>query len=175
MGMSDQPNSNTNSNDKYAASVLRQQRQRLFMLRHVSKCPFPTNCPVTPDCETMKTLWFHLLSCRDINCQTERCSSSRHVLTHYSRCQDSECPICDPLRKMISHKNCLCCQGKRHISSSRSQPSILGSTNIVADSDGNFRPIVNSSRKYEEEDLVLGMNMDIEIDINMDLSTVYDI
>ena len=47
---------------KQKAQVLRQQQQRLLLLRHASKCKYgtpqnPQTCPATKHCREMKQLW----------------------------------------------------------------------------------------------------------------------
>lgn len=84
--------------------VLKQQQQRLLLLRHAAKCPHQDEgivCPVTPHCKSMKTLWRHVLSCKDQKCSTAHCVSSRYVLSHYSKCKESMCPVCKPVRDAI--------------------------------------------------------------------------
>lgn len=49
----------------------------------------------------MKTLWKHIVSCKDQECKTKHCVSSRYVLSHYSKCRDPQCPVCAPVREAI--------------------------------------------------------------------------
>jgi E1A/CREB-binding protein len=86
--------------------VLRQQQQRLLLLRHASKCPHENgNCPVTPHCVGMKRLWKHIAECKDQQCQMAHCVSSRYVLSHYHRCKDPRCAVCGPVREAIQRNH----------------------------------------------------------------------
>jgi E1A/CREB-binding protein len=88
--------------EQHRQQVLKQQQQRLLLLRHASKCPHENNkCQVTPHCANMKTLWKHIMSCKDQDCKTAHCVSSRYVLSHYSKCKDAACPVCGPVREAI--------------------------------------------------------------------------
>ena len=86
--------------------VLRQQQQRLLLLRHASKCPHENGkCPVTPHCAGMKRLWKHIAECKDQQCQMAHCVSSRYVLSHYHRCKDQRCAVCGPVRDAIQRNH----------------------------------------------------------------------
>lgn len=86
--------------------VLRQQQQRLLLLRHASKCPHENGkCPVTPHCAGMKRLWKHIAECKDQQCQMAHCVSSRYVLSHYHRCKDPRCAVCGPVRDAIQRNH----------------------------------------------------------------------
>ena len=90
----------------WAALNLRQQQQRLLLLRHASKCPHENgNCPVTPHCVGMKRLWKHIAECKDQQCQMAHCVSSRYVLSHYHRCKDPRCAVCGPVREAIQRNH----------------------------------------------------------------------
>ena len=52
-------------------------------------------------CANMKTLWSHIMSCKDQECKVAHCVSSRYVLSHYSKCKDQNCPVCGPVREAI--------------------------------------------------------------------------
>ncbi|KAH9255720.1 hypothetical protein BASA81_006114 [Batrachochytrium salamandrivorans] len=83
--------------------VLRQQQQRLLLLRHASKCPTAPGetCPATVHCQPMKVLWKHIALCKDPQCPTAHCVSSRFVLAHYHKCTDASCGVCEPVRLAI--------------------------------------------------------------------------
>ena len=88
--------------EDHRRAVLKQQIQRLLLLRHASKCPHEADrCPVTAHCASMKQLWKHLMKCKDQECKVAHCVSSRYVLSHYSKCQDTHCPVCGPVRASI--------------------------------------------------------------------------
>jgi len=88
----------------YRKQVLRQQQQRLLLLRHASKCPHE-KCPVTSHCESMKRLWRHIMSCKEAECKVAHCVSSRYVLSHYSKCREAGCPVCGPVREAIKRNS----------------------------------------------------------------------
>ena len=96
---------------KQKEDVLRQQQQRLLLLRHASKCKFGTDanpaiCTATKHCAQMKKLWAHITKCKNTSCQTPHCVSSRYVLSHYNRCKEQKCAVCKPVRDAIlKHKN----------------------------------------------------------------------
>ena len=41
------------------------------------------------------------MDCRNHDCKTAHCVSSRYVLSHYSKCKDNNCPVCAPVREAI--------------------------------------------------------------------------
>ena len=94
----------TGSDADYRKQVLRQQQQRLLLLRHASKCPHE-KCPVTTHCESMKILWRHIMTCKEVECKVAHCVSSRYVLSHYSKCRESTCPVCGPVREAIKRNS----------------------------------------------------------------------
>ena len=84
---------------------LKQQQQRLILLRHVSMCEAGTLCPISKKCAEWKELWKHIVKCKNINCETKYCISSRYILTHYYRCKDKKCKVCAPVRAAIDVNN----------------------------------------------------------------------
>ena len=90
------------------AQIIRQQQQRLLLLRHASGCRHENGkCPVTPHCARMKWLWRHIndAKCKDPQCQVAHCVSSRYVLSHYRRCKDPRCAVCGPVRQVIQRNH----------------------------------------------------------------------
>lgn len=88
--------------EEHRRQILKQQQQRLLLLRHASKCQYENGtCVVSSYCGSMKTLWKHIVSCKDQECKTKHCVSSRYVLSHYSKCRDANCPVCAPVREAI--------------------------------------------------------------------------
>jgi E1A/CREB-binding protein len=105
-GSSDSKSSTTgttgHTDAQHRKMVLKQQQQRLLLLRHASKCPHETGkCPVTEYCGNMKQLWKHIVSCKEQDCKIPHCVSSRFVLAHYSKCKEPNCPVCGPVREAI--------------------------------------------------------------------------
>lgn len=84
--------------------VIRQQQHRLLLLRHASKCKAGAACK-TKFCGQMVSLWKHMKKCRDKECKTPHCLSSRCVLNHYRICKSqnktSTCEVCGPVMKQI--------------------------------------------------------------------------
>lgn len=99
--------------------VVRQQQQRLLLLRHASKCTAGTSCK-TKFCGKMVELWRHMKQCRDKNCQTAHCLSSRCVLHHYRICKaenrTATCEVCSTVlnngKSFVSGKGSLDDQGR---------------------------------------------------------------
>lgn len=98
--ISNNNNNNSSNNEDHRKQVLKQQQQRLLLLRHASKCPHE-HCTVTVHCENMKKLWKHIMSCKKQDCTIPHCVSSRYVLSHYSKCRDTNCHVCGPVREAI--------------------------------------------------------------------------
>ena len=87
-------------NNEARKQAIKQQQQRLFLLRHASKCPHEASrCYATPHCASMKQLWKHITTCQDQECKVAHCVSSRYVLSHYSKCMDQACLVCRPVRE----------------------------------------------------------------------------
>jgi hypothetical protein len=55
--------------------AVKQQQQRLLLLRHASKCPHEHVCPITPHCGQMKVLWKHIVACKMPDCKVLTCPS----------------------------------------------------------------------------------------------------
>lgn len=107
MGMSQRTSSGESGSVGNPQKVIRQQQQRLLLLRHASKCDVGPEC-TTRFCAQMKPLWQHMKRCRDKDCQTRHCQSSRCVLTHYRICKSqgktSTCEICGPVMEHIQRQ-----------------------------------------------------------------------
>ena len=90
----------TTTDSDERTKVIKQQQQRLLLLQHASKCSVQVGetCPITPHCALFKTLWQHVLSCKDKECPTKHCASSRYALHHYSMCKQSDCQVCGSIR-----------------------------------------------------------------------------
>ena len=90
----------TTTDSDERTKIIKQQQQRLLLLQHASKCTVQVGetCSITPHCALFKTLWQHVLSCKDNECPTKHCASSRYALHHYSVCKQSDCQVCGPVR-----------------------------------------------------------------------------
>ena len=90
--------------DPQKRKVVKQQQQRLLLLRHASKCGEGASCKVK-FCGQMISLWKHMKKCRDKDCKTAHCLSSRCVLNHYRICKSknntSSCEVCGPVMRQI--------------------------------------------------------------------------
>ncbi len=90
--------------EKQRKKVIRQQQQRLILLRHASKCRAGMTCEIK-FCAQMVKLWNHMKKCRDKHCSTPHCLSSRCVLNHYKICKDENrtatCEVCAPVTEVI--------------------------------------------------------------------------
>ena len=53
----------------------------------------------------MKKLWKHIAECKDQQCQVPHCVSSRYVLSHYHRCRERGCAVCQPVREAIQRNH----------------------------------------------------------------------
>jgi len=84
--------------------VIRQQQQRLMLLRHSKLCDAGEDCP-RKFCSQMVVLWKHLKLCKMKNCPVPHCVSSRCVLSHHHQCKrknhSDSCDICSPLNELI--------------------------------------------------------------------------
>jgi len=81
---------------------IRQKQQRLVLLCHASKCEHEEGkCPVSRHCELMKNLWKHVTHCKKRQCTVRYCMGSRSVISHFRKCKDLRCPICDLVRRNI--------------------------------------------------------------------------
>ena len=100
--------SNSKYQDPQKRKVVKQQQQRLLLLRHASKCKAGNACKVK-FCGQMVSLWKHMKKCRDKNCKTAHCLSSRCVLNHYRICKSenktSTCEVCGPVMRQIKQQN----------------------------------------------------------------------
>ncbi|CAM9226043.1 unnamed protein product [Chrysoparadoxa australica] len=123
--------------------VLRQQQQRLLLLRHASTCTSKGNCLDTPHCAAMQTLWKHIAECRTQECQVPHCVSSRYVLWHYHRCREQQCELCSPVRDALRAHRDLNLQQGSGISLSKSLALLMdsdNSTNKGQDQQGSGPP-----------------------------------
>ena len=93
---------------KQRKKVIRQQQQRLILLRHASKCKVGPSCEIK-FCAQMVKLWNHMKKCRDKQCSTPHCLSSRCVLNHYKICKDENrtatCEVCAPVMEVIRYQD----------------------------------------------------------------------
>eukprot|EP00892_Ulva_mutabilis_P000524 jgi/Ulvmu1/10472/UM064_0009.1 len=92
----------TNATQEPMSREKLQKNQRLLMfLRHCAKCT-NSNCNYGTSCTTGKELWNHITSCKDQHCQYPRCLHSRNLLRHYQKCDSVTCPICVPIKQVVT-------------------------------------------------------------------------
>ena len=107
---------------EHMRGVVQQQQLRLLQLRHASKCEHPHGeCPDEGrmNCNIMKSVWTHIVSCKNKECTMRHCASSHSVLAHFSRCKDAACSVCAPVRATIKDTD----GGKRPSGSKLGEPS----------------------------------------------------
>jgi hypothetical protein len=81
------------------AIMLVRKRQRLVELGHAYLCPSgPNECTISPHCGKLKILLEHLYGCKNDECATRYCLTSRFILTHYRNCRDQSCEDCSAVR-----------------------------------------------------------------------------
>lgn len=78
-----------------------QQRWLLFLI-HARRCASPEGkCPER-NCIHVQKLIRHLERCNNaLECQYARCSATRHLLNHFRRCREANCPVCVPVRNFV--------------------------------------------------------------------------
>jgi E1A/CREB-binding protein len=95
----------TGAIDPQRAQQYSKQQRWLLFLRHASKCTAQEGqCNISPHCHMARQLWTHLGSCRERDCQYNRCNASRTLLHHYKVCTDPRCPVCGPVKQMINKR-----------------------------------------------------------------------
>nr|XP_022911149.1 tankyrase-1-like [Onthophagus taurus] len=63
-------------------------------------------CPIVlSDCETMKTLLNHMVSCLVQKCPIPHCTSAKQILKHWKHCVQTDCAACFPLTQMNKNRN----------------------------------------------------------------------
>ncbi|KAH7298465.1 hypothetical protein KP509_25G044800 [Ceratopteris richardii] len=80
------------------SSRIKQQQWLLLMFWHVSRCKDSRQCSISK-CEAGRIYWKHITSCRDYSC---RCTRTKLLLRHHSKCRNPKCVICAPVRSHIS-------------------------------------------------------------------------
>eukprot|EP00798_Chlamydomonas_sp_ICE-L_P008174 gene8174-1430_t len=83
------------------AFIQKQQRWLLF-LRHCAKCRQDENqCQLKAKCKLGKEFWDHIINCSNPVCEHTRCTSSKELLKHHTRCQNADCCICGPVKDYV--------------------------------------------------------------------------
>jgi hypothetical protein len=101
-------NSNESGEGAHVVAEASMRSNRLVLLHHAQKCLHEGNgrCPSTPFCWGLKTLWVHLLKCKNDLCPVLHCCSSRCVLKHYSKCIfKSTCEVCKSCHMRVKEKS----------------------------------------------------------------------
>lgn len=79
-------------------------QQSLLILLHTRNCPtinlslFSCDNPV---CKYRKLIVQHVFTCQDRFCNIPRCNISRFLLTHWRKCFDIQCDLCNPVKKIV--------------------------------------------------------------------------
>ena len=115
--------SNLSSSQKY-----KDRQERLLLLHHSYKCNAEKGKCKVSHCSEIKSLWKHMIRCKDPHCRVPHCFSSRSILSHYKECKDGNCPTCKPVRETV-----------------RRQSASLNSTNDVMSRERNLS---SSRRSY---------------------------
>lgn len=84
-----------------SGSEITQRQQKLVLLFHSSQCNSGPFCSITHHCWEMKQLFIHIKDCKRRICPMAHCASSKLALHHYTRCEDSICFICIPIRNIV--------------------------------------------------------------------------
>ena len=85
--------------DEHHQRVIRHQQGWILLLRHASRCScVDDSCPISPYCAAFRRIYSHVLHCSNYCCTETYCHQSKFILAHYSKCEDSVCPVCQPVR-----------------------------------------------------------------------------
>ena len=77
----------------------------LLLLSHASFCKSGRRCQVNSSCVPLKSLWKHVSSCKQRECEICECPKyaiNKSILNHYRNCQDTRCGYCGPVREIAS-------------------------------------------------------------------------
>jgi len=159
--------------DKHKA--IQHQVKRLILLRHASKCSLGNLCTIKK-CPQMVRLWNHMKVCRDQDCKTEHCLTSRCVLNHYRICKEKNnattCKICAPVMKVIEQQDLQSANSNNHDSlfqqnGGSTNPDLNDLTPLPLE-----QPILNtntsSNSKKDSEDKVFSLVQLQEEQIKLD-------
>ncbi|XP_041989339.1 histone acetyltransferase HAC1-like isoform X3 [Salvia splendens] len=97
---------NTSDPASQTYSVIREkqfknQQRWLLFLRHARRCHFlEGKCP-EPNCLTAQKLLKHIGSCNNFDCSYPRCRVTWDLVNHHRRCQDTNCPVCIPVKNFM--------------------------------------------------------------------------
>lgn len=141
---------------KQKRKVIKQQQQRLILLRHASKCTLGPACNIR-FCDQMVELWNHMKMCRDQNCTTKHCLSSRCVLNHYRICKDqmkSSCEVCAPVMEIIRRQDVDIggqSQNQHHDNIQSSNNNIPSTTNATTNTNQLTMEFLAKQQKLDQQ------------------------
>lgn len=98
-----------NDHDDSRSKAIKEFQRRLVLINHALNCPFNANskfkhCRSTPECKKIYSLYQHVQVCSLPQCDVTHCVSTRYLLSHQSKCVETNCPICKPVRMTIQRK-----------------------------------------------------------------------
>lgn len=74
------------------------QRELLLLYYHARICPVQEGACVNSSCRTMKGIIDHMTFCKN---SCNMCVRLHSLLGHHKHCQDTNCPVCVPVRKLL--------------------------------------------------------------------------
>lgn len=115
------------SNNLTRERQFKNQQRWLLFLRHARRCPASEGKCRDPNCFRVQLLLKHMESCNFFQCTFPRCRATRVLINHNRSCEDSNCPVCVPVKNFVQ------AQFKAHVRSDLN-PVLPSSVNGSCDS-----------------------------------------